>query len=41
VEAEPDMTMPELAEAPRQEHGPTATPAMLLCHLIHRLGFTY
>ena len=41
VEAEPDMTMPELAEALRQEHGLTATPAMLSRYLIHRLDFTY
>jgi transposase len=41
VEAEPDITMPELAEALRQEVDLTATPAMLSRHLIHRLGFTY
>lgn len=41
VEAEPDITMPELAEVLRQEHALTATPAMLSRHLIHRLGFTY
>ena len=41
VEAEPDITMPELAEALRQEHDLAATPAMLSRHLIHRLGFTY
>ena len=41
VEAQPDITMPELAEALRAEHGLNATPAMLSRHLIHRLGFTY
>ena len=41
VEAEPDITMPELAEMLKQEHDLTATPAMLSRHLIHRLGFTY
>ena len=41
VEAEPDITMPELAEALKGEHGLSATPAMLSRHLIHRLGFTY
>lgn len=41
VEAEPDITMPELAEALMAEHGIAATPAMLSRHLIHRLGFTY
>jgi len=41
VEAEPDITMPELAELLKQEHAVTATPAMLSRHLIHRLGFTY
>jgi transposase len=41
VEAEPDITMPELAEMLKQEHALSATPAMLSCHLIHRLGFTY
>lgn len=41
VEAEPDITMPELAEALMQEHDLIATPAMLSRHLIHRLGFTY
>ena len=41
VEAEPDITMPELAEVLQQEHALTATPAMLSRHLIHRLGFTY
>ena len=35
------LTMPELAEALRQEHGFTATPAMLSRYLIHRLDFTY
>ena len=41
VEAQPDITMPELAEALRAEHALSATPAMLSRHLIHRLGFTY
>lgn len=41
VEAQPDITMPELAEALGVEHGLRATPAMLSRHLIHRLGFTY
>ncbi len=41
VEAEPDITMPELAEVLKQEHALTATPAMLSRYLIHRLGFTY
>jgi transposase len=41
VEAEPDITMPELAEMLKREHALTATPAMLSRHLIHRLGFTY
>lgn len=41
IEAEPDITMPELAEALKAEHALTATPAMLSRHLIHRLGFTY
>ncbi|SMX47777.1 Transposase [Maliponia aquimaris] len=41
VKAEPDITMPELADARQQEHSVTATPAMLSRYLIHRLGFTY
>ena len=41
VEAQPDITMPELAEALWSEHDLCATPAMLSRHLIHRLGFTY
>lgn len=41
VDTEPDITMPELAEALWQEHDLTATPAMLSLHLIHCLGFTY
>lgn len=41
VQAEPDITMPELADALETEHGLRATPAMLSRHLIHRLGFTY
>ena len=41
LEAEPDITMPELAEALKVEHDLVATPAMLSRHLIHRLGFTY
>lgn len=40
VEAEPDITMPELAEE-LAARGLRATPAMLSRHLIHRLGFTY
>lgn len=41
VQADPDITMPELAETLKQEHDLTATPAMLSRHLIHRLGYTY
>lgn len=41
VQAEPDITMPELADALEAEHELRATPAMLSRHLIHRLGFTY
>jgi transposase len=41
VEAEPDINMPELAEALKVAHDLVATPAMLSRHLIHRLGFTY
>lgn len=41
VEADPDMTMPELADRLAATHGMRATPAMLSRHLIHRLGFTY
>lgn len=41
VDAELDITMPELAEALKLEHDLTATPAMLSRHLIHRLGYTY
>jgi transposase len=41
VEAEPDITMPELAEALKVELDLSATPAMPSRHLIHRLGFTY
>lgn len=41
VEAEPDITMPELAEELAATHGIGAAPAMLSRHLIHRLGFTY
>ena len=41
VEAEPDISMPELAEMLRQEHHLSATPAMLSRYLIHRLSFTY
>lgn len=41
VEAETDITMPELAEELAVEHGIRATPAMLSRHLLHRLGFTY
>lgn len=41
IAAEPDITMPELAEALKQEHDLTATPAMLSRDLIHRLGHTH
>ncbi len=41
VEAEPDITMPELSVELEAAHGIRATPAMLSRHLIHRLGFTY
>lgn len=41
VEAEPDITMPELADKLTAAYGLHATPAMLSRHLIHRLGFTY
>lgn len=41
VNAEPDITMPELADALLESHGIRATPAMLSRHLIHRLGYTY
>lgn len=41
IEAWPDFTMPEPAEALDVEHGLSATLAMLSRHLIHRLGFTY
>lgn len=41
VDAEPDITMPELADQLEAEHGLRSTPAMLSRHLIHRLGFTY
>lgn len=41
VEAEPDITMPELADELVAAYGLCATPAMLSRHLIHRLGFTY
>jgi len=41
VEAEPDITMPELSGELEAAHGIRATPAMLSRHLIHRLGFTY
>jgi transposase len=41
VDAEPDITMPELADRLEAEHGLRATPAMLSRYLIHRLGFTY
>ncbi|XHY19298.1 hypothetical protein SuNHUV7_41140 (plasmid) [Pseudoseohaeicola sp. NH-UV-7] len=41
VDAEADVTMPELVEALKTDHDLTATPAMLSRHLIHRLGFTY
>ncbi len=41
LDAEPDITMAELAEHMLAEHGMRATPAMLSRHLIHRLGYTY
>lgn len=41
VEAEPDITMPELVEALEGAHDLGVTPAMLSRHMIHRLGFTY
>ncbi len=41
VEAEPDITMPELADELVAARELRATPAMLSRHLIHRLGFTY
>jgi hypothetical protein len=41
IEAEPDITMPELADALKTERDMSATPAMLSRHLIHRLGYTY
>jgi transposase len=41
IEAEPDITMPELADALKAERDVSATPAMLSRHLIHRLGYTY
>lgn len=41
VDDEPDITMPELADALAATHGLHATPAMLSRHLIHRVGFTY
>lgn len=40
VDAEPDVTMPKLAEALKTELELAATPAMLSRYLIHRLGFT-
>lgn len=41
VESEPDITMPEFAEALKQEHDLTAAPVMRSRHLIHRHGFTH
>lgn len=41
IEAEPDLTMRELADELKAEHELRATPAMLSRHLIHCLGFTY
>jgi transposase len=41
VDAEPDITMPELADRLAAEHGLRATPAMLSRYLIHHLRFTY
>jgi hypothetical protein len=40
VDAEPDTTMPALAEALEVAHDLAVTPAMLLRRPIHRLGFT-
>ena len=41
VDAEPDITMPELANALAATYGMRATPAMLSRHLIHHFGYTY
>jgi transposase len=40
VDADPDITMPELADRLQAEHGLRATPAMLSRYLIHHLRFT-
>ena len=40
VEAEPDITMPELAARLLEAHGVAATPATL-SRLLCRRGFTY
>ncbi len=40
LQAEPDITMPELAEALRAAHGVTAHPASL-SRVLCRAGFTY
>ena len=41
VEAQPDITMPELAAALEQSHGVRAAPAELSRFLRYRLGYTY
>lgn len=41
VDATPDITMPELAEALWDSHQVRADPAGLSRHLKHRLGYTY
>jgi transposase len=41
IGAAPDITMPELATVLFERHTIGATPAMLSCHLIHRLNYTY
>ncbi len=41
VDATPDITMPELAEALWDSHQVRADPARLSRHLKHRLGYTY
>ena len=40
IDAEPDITMPELSDALKAEHDLSATPAWPSRHQIHRLGFT-
>jgi transposase len=41
VDAEPDITMPELSDASAATCGMRATPAVLSRQLIHHLGYTY